>query len=367
VLNARNVKHEVKNAFRAYKMLYYTIFDAVCTVLFLRTFNKAEFDAVELPENFDKLSNEDKIVWLNDICRNVVNEWFFNNNEDICEEIRTVLNDPNHPENYWVANMNDGRFGCHFCANTYACVGSLKAHELKKHQHSIQKDKKKSTKSHKNQDDLYNYIQLLFKLTALLKNLDTSIDMADGSRCVRSTKYELPIFNKTNKLKYVIGCVHLIDLSENTLSEEQRQRLIFNRTINIQGGQNNNIALDEYLEMLNRDSKDIASGNQTKESIIAHSKQFPHLINYVKHFDMISEVGGRKGFHKIPGYKADVAKVAKELWEIEAFTENLSRKFNCRDLSVNKDLYRDSFKGLSTMILRHKPMTPFSRLRNKEY
>ena len=32
-----------------------------------------------------------------------------------------------------------------------------------------------------------------------------------------------------------------------------------------------NIALDEYIEILNRDTKDIVPGNQTKKSIISHS------------------------------------------------------------------------------------------------
>lgn len=41
---------------------------------------------------------------------------------------------------------------------------------------------------------------LLFKLTALLKILDTAIDMTDGRRYVRSAKYELPVFTKTKKI-----------------------------------------------------------------------------------------------------------------------------------------------------------------------
>ena len=123
----------------------------------------------------------------------------------------------------------------------------------------------------------------------------------ESVRCVQPSM-SLPIFNKTNKLKYVIGCVHLTEMSENTLNDQQRHRLIANRTVNIQGGKNNNVALDEYLEMLNRDSKNITSGHQTKESIIAHSKHFPHLISYVKHYDHILEIRGRKGFHRLPSY-----------------------------------------------------------------
>lgn len=74
--------------------------------------------------------------------------------------------------------------------------------------------KKSSPAPCKDTDELFNYIVLVSKLTALLKNLDTAIGMGDGARSVRSAKYEMPIFNKTNKLKYVIGCVHLVDMSE---------------------------------------------------------------------------------------------------------------------------------------------------------
>lgn len=86
---------------------------------------------------------------------------------------------------------------------------------------------------------------MLFKLTLLHKNLDSAVDMADGNRSVCSAKYELPVYNLTNKTKYAIGSIHLIALTEGILSNEQRVRLTANRFINLQGGVNNNMALDE--------------------------------------------------------------------------------------------------------------------------
>ncbi|CAC5383779.1 unnamed protein product [Mytilus coruscus] len=289
-LNLRNVKAEVKNAFPAYKLLYYTIFDACCCILFMKQFNTHDLDGViELPSDFKEKSSEQKVQWLLNVCSSFVEEWFFENT-DMFQELREILEVPDHPENYWVLN-EEGRFPCHFCIKIYSHVESLKTHERICHQHNGPKiEKKKKSETSATDDQLFNYIILLFKLTGLLKNLDTAIDMADGRRSVRSAKYELPIFNTTNKLKYVIGCIHLTALSEETLSPEQRDRLILNRTINIQGGKNNNLALDEYVEMLNRDSKDIVTGHQTKGKHYAHSKQYPHLINYIKHFDIISEI-----------------------------------------------------------------------------
>lgn len=125
--------------------------------------------------------------------------------------------------------------------------------------------------------------------------MDSSVDMGDGPRAVRSAKFETPIYHKINKTKYLIGSVHLTALVSGTLSAHQTERLIANRFINISGGQNNNISLDEYVEILNRDTKNTTSGFQSKESIIQHSKEFHHLINLVKHVDGIFNVQARKG------------------------------------------------------------------------
>ena len=40
---------------------------------------------------------------------------------------------------------------------------------------------------------------MLFKLTLLHRNLDEAVDMGDGGRCVKSAKYELPVYHKTGK------------------------------------------------------------------------------------------------------------------------------------------------------------------------
>lgn len=154
--------------------------------------------------------------------------------------------------------------------------------------------------------------------------------MADGERSVRSAMFEMPIYNKTNKVKYLIGSIHLTALTSGILTDEQQQRLVSNRVVNIQGGKNNNIALDEYLEMLNRDSKVACSGYQTKESIILHSKAYPNLINFVKHFDEISCIRERKGFHHLPSYQTDVEKVLKDLMENNVLVYNPQRKLHCQ-------------------------------------
>lgn len=99
--------------------------------------------------------------------------------------------------------------------------------------------------------------------------------MADGARSIRSAKYEALLYKKTGKTKYLIGSIHLTSLTSGTLSKDQTERLIQNRFINVSCGKNRNIALDEYVEFMNREIKSASTGHQTKESLIKHSKDFP--------------------------------------------------------------------------------------------
>ena len=190
--------------------------------------------------------------------------------------------------------------------------------------------------------------------------------MADGNRSVRSAKYETPLYNKTQKTKYLIGSIHLISFVSGTLPFQQTERLIANRFINSSGGKNSNMALDEYVELVNRDTKNSCSGYQTKESIIAHSKEFPLLIKAVKNLDIISDIHRRKGFHHIPSYRTDVQKVILDLFDIDGFSYHEGRKLKCRQLVQNSNPFADSHKQLVNMIYRHKPLLPFRRLRNRK-
>ncbi|XP_062586325.1 uncharacterized protein LOC134247949 [Saccostrea cucullata] len=367
LLNRRDVKGEVKNSYRPYKILFYTVFDAICQLLLLHHFDLTDVDSnIPFPAEFLEFSDKEKVEWLNQVSCEILQTWFFENQDDICKELREVLDDPQHSENYWLSEMLENeRLKCHFCEATYACVGSLQCHEQKKH--NVQIPTKKPRSKVKNSDQLQDYIVMLFKLVILHKNLDTAVDMGDGERSVRSAKYELPLYNKTNKVKYLIGSVHLTALTSNNgiLSEEQKQRLVTNRFVNVQGGKNNNIALDEYLEMLNRDSKVICTGNQTKDSIILHSKEYPHLVEFVKHFDEIANVREKKGFHHLPSYQSDVKKVLQDLMQNDILAYDPNRKLHCQKFVIDRNPFVNSFKKLPLMIYRHRPTSPFCRLRNK--
>lgn len=170
---------------------------------------------------------------------------------------------------------------------------------------------------------------------------------------------------REKQLKYTIGSIHITALVSGLLSPQQTERLIANRFVNVQGGANNNIALDEYryLEMLNRDSKIACRGHQTKESILKHSKEYPLLVEMTKHVEKISSVSVRKGFHHLPSYEADVQLVLKDLLERNAVQSE--EEIKCKNFKIaERNPFDKSASQLSTMIQRHNPTSPYCRLRD---
>lgn len=85
----------------------------------------------------------------------MVRKYFFDDAEDIVEEIRIVLENPQHEENYWTSSIENGRFKCHHCEKDYKRVSSLKAHECGMHGVSLSKPKKKKEPS---SDELQYYV-----------------------------------------------------------------------------------------------------------------------------------------------------------------------------------------------------------------
>ncbi|KAK3083023.1 hypothetical protein FSP39_011873 [Pinctada imbricata] len=346
ILGYRNVKGPVKNACRAYKLLYYTIGDAICVAMFrneLGTCSMDVEDELTLPD-LSRMSVEQKKEWLNGVCEKLVKKWFFEESDDVFQEIREVLENAHPEENYWTSTLESGRFRCHQCSKEYKRVSSLKAHESEKHKIPLKHSTKKKRET---KDEVHCYIMMLFKLVMLHRNFDSAFDMGDGSRCVRSAKYELPIYHKTHKIKYTISSIHTIAMSSGLLNPDQEERFIGNRFVKLQGGVNSNIALDEYKEMINRDTKASCTGHKTKESILRHSKEYPLLVQLTNQLEAASSMGTRKGFHHLPSYCSDVQKVAKDLLEHDIFRQNEYRKLNkktswSRQKSILK-LYKGPF------------------------
>lgn len=143
-------------------MLYYVILDAVCLVMFLAIMNSRSVDEeVLVPEDFDNKTDKEKAEWIDGISRQILKKWFFEESDDICENLREIISNPDHPDNYWISNMqDDGRFKCHHCNKTYKYSNTLQYHEKKYHDVNIEKPKPKQRKS--GTDEVNEYILMFF-------------------------------------------------------------------------------------------------------------------------------------------------------------------------------------------------------------
>lgn len=159
------MKGEVKNSNRAYKFLLYTIFDAMCCVLFFKEFGlRSTEEKIPVPE---LSSSEEKVSWINEVSERIVKNWFFENT-DLVQELRNVFEDEHHVENYWINTAVENRFQCHHCDKSYAFIESLKTHESR--MHGYVDSSPKGDKNDENKDELFDYVVHLFKLGALHKN-----------------------------------------------------------------------------------------------------------------------------------------------------------------------------------------------------
>lgn len=87
-------------------MLYYVILDVVCFVMFLVIMNLRSVDEeVLVLGDFDNKIDKEKVEWIDGISRQILKKWFFEELDDICENLREIILNFDYFDNYWILNM----------------------------------------------------------------------------------------------------------------------------------------------------------------------------------------------------------------------------------------------------------------------
>lgn len=87
-------------------MLYYVILDVVCFVMFLVIMNlKSVDEEILVLEDFDNKIDKEKVEWIDGISRQILKKWFFEELDDICENLREIILNFDFFDNYWILNM----------------------------------------------------------------------------------------------------------------------------------------------------------------------------------------------------------------------------------------------------------------------
>jgi len=122
--------------------------------------------------------------------------------------------------------------------------------------------------------------------------------------------------------KYALEALYHLFQVQASLSLRETERIKWNRTVNNQGGDGNNVAMDVALEHGNHAIKDIIRGlgaNISEESVRRVCRAFFILKNLLNALDSEINVKKVSGKHTKKSVKEDLMKVVKTLCEQHAF------------------------------------------------
>ena len=125
-------------------------------------------------------------------------------------------------------------------------------------------------------DGVFEYACSVIGLGLMARNFSDAIHEGDGERLLRCWKFFMLHFKEDSCSKYAIEAFNLIGQVNATLTPQMAHKLIWNRTCNVRGGEENNIPLDLQNEHLNRTFKDDINtfgANVSDRSVSRSSKQ----------------------------------------------------------------------------------------------
>lgn len=153
----------------------------------------------------------------------------------------------------------------------------------------------------------------------------------DGMRMIRHWKFDSLDFYEKNHPKYLIYAHRLLTNIAGGTSERLRHQLVWNRTVNIQGGRGKNIPKDLYNEYLNKEYKENsrdAGGQLTDATIARHSQMLGvgKALEKVYHEEIAVKAHHTRKHGKVDN-TADVFRLVKLLTPLQVFKYTPGRSF----------------------------------------
>lgn len=180
-------------------------------------------------------------------------------------------------------------------------------------------------------DDVFDYHCGFMNMALLLRNFRDAIKEGDGDRIINCIKMFLLHFKQdgSGSTKYALEALYHLFQVLAILSPRETERLKWNRTVNNQGGDGNNVAMDVALEHDNHALKEIIRGlgaNITEDSVRRVCRAFFILKKLL--FVLDTEVNVKKvsGRHTKKSVKEDLIKVVKTLSDQHVFEKQTTRE-----------------------------------------
>lgn len=275
----------------------------------------------------------------------------------------------------------DGRFPCRFvgCKFSFRYDGKSRRKHEQKHNpppivedtlSPIVKDTTKETtkakdddsKKEEKVDEIFQYNCALLADGLFFLNFLDATSEGDGLRLIRQYKYMM-LYCKADgehSNKYSLECLYQFFLIYALLSPRDRERFIWNRSVNNFGGTGKNIALDLDTEHSNNYLKQAVKNlgpNLTERSVtrICHAEKGTRSI--LQSLDRNLKLISNSGNHASVSLERDLSQLVKRLVEVQAF-EFQQRKeedrYSCFSNFIQDPLQDLELSDVYTWINTHK-------------
>ena len=171
-------------------------------------------------------------------------------------------------------------------------------------------------------DMAYNYASDLLTLGLLWHGLHDTIREGDGNKILLYWKFLVPIFRQEGHHNYAKEGFLLL-AQANLLSERKVTELKWSRTVNMHGRQGCNIAIDLFVEHMNRRLKNMIGSLQSNvnpSTIQRVTKSLGVVKHVCKVFRQEAELYENKGYCSYQSFENNFNKVLKQLEEELVFT-----------------------------------------------
>jgi hypothetical protein len=191
-------------------------------------------------------------------------------------------------------------------------------------------------------DGVYNYATNVTKYGLLRKISVLATRSGDGIRQLRHWKYALLVYNLSHKIKYRLESFLLLAGVNAVFTEKQRYQVIWNRFVNLSGGEDKNLDGDYVMELLNKYAKGqvkLLGPNQTPEIVdrIGKTMMFCHNVNE----KLEREIGAHRGgtAHASRDKTQDVRAVVNQLKNADVFSVIRGRRHDT--FNEHFDMFHD--------------------------
>ena len=191
-------------------------------------------------------------------------------------------------------------------------------------------------------DGIFLHARHVLSLGLLHHEFVDAIREGDGLRVLRCWRFFLPLFKSSNRKNYAIEALNLMVQYHYTLPPRQAEQLLWSRFVNTVGWAGHNISCDLHMEHLNRNCKTAVGAlgaNVTKKSLIRTGKCIGTLMKALSNFDSETELKNPTGTHSLARDEQDIAKIVKQLEEVEVFKNTSISRTHRSFPSLPKSVY----------------------------